>query len=53
MFERDHSLAKSDATFMEEGDEDVDVSLFEHEDVTSDNDDDNDNDVLRNLRSSD
>ncbi|KAF9436601.1 RWD domain-containing protein 1 [Entomortierella beljakovae] len=50
LFERDHSLAKSDATFMEEGDEDVDVSLFEREEDISDDEDDND--VLRNLRSS-
>ncbi|KAF9385796.1 RWD domain-containing protein 1 [Mortierella sp. AD011] len=53
LFERDHSLAKSDATFMEEGDVDVDVSLFEREENISDDDDDNENDVLRNIRSSD
>ncbi|KAF9912061.1 hypothetical protein EC991_001007 [Linnemannia zychae] len=53
LFERDHSLAKSDATFMEEGDVDVDIALFERELVISDDEDDNENDVLRNIRSSD
>ncbi|CAO3566499.1 unnamed protein product [Mortierella alpina] len=53
LFERDHSLAKSDATFMEEGDVDVDIALFERELVITDDEDDNENDVLRNLRSSD
>lgn len=51
LFERDHSLAKSDATFMEEGDVDVDIALFERELVISDDEDEND--VLRNIRSSD
>ncbi|KAF8967986.1 RWD domain-containing protein 1 [Entomortierella lignicola] len=51
LFERDHSLAKSDATFMEEGDVDVDVSLFEREEAISDDEDEND--VLRNIRTSD
>ncbi|KAF9915585.1 RWD domain-containing protein 1 [Lobosporangium transversale] len=50
LFERDHSLAKSDATFMEEGDVDVDIALFERELNISDDEDDNENDVLRNLR---
>ncbi|KAF9961815.1 RWD domain-containing protein 1 [Mortierella alpina] len=53
LFERDHSLAKSDATFMEEGDVDVDIALFERELVITDDEDDNENDVLRNIRSSD
>ncbi|KAI1296400.1 RWD domain-containing protein 1 [Mortierella claussenii] len=53
LFERDHSLAKSDATFMEEGDVDVDVALFERELNISDDEDDNENDVLRNIRASD
>ncbi|KAG0302937.1 RWD domain-containing protein 1 [Dissophora globulifera] len=53
LFERDHSLAKSDATFMEEGDVDVDIALFERELVISDDEDDNENDVLRNIRASD
>ncbi|KAF9197803.1 RWD domain-containing protein 1, partial [Haplosporangium sp. Z 27] len=44
-------LAKSDATFMEEGDVDVDVSLFEREEAISDDEDEND--VLRNIRTSD
>ncbi|KAF9091628.1 RWD domain-containing protein 1 [Mortierella sp. AD031] len=52
LFERDHSLAKSDATFMEDGDVDVDIALFERELVISDDEDDNENDVLRNIRSS-
>ncbi|KAG0262979.1 RWD domain-containing protein 1 [Mortierella polycephala] len=51
LFERDHSLAKSDATFMEEGDVDVDVALFERELVITDDEDEND--VLRSIRSSD
>lgn len=53
LFERDHSLAKSDATFMEEGDVDVDIALFERELVITDDEDENENDVLRNIRSSD
>ncbi|KAG0360952.1 ubiquitin-conjugating enzyme/RWD-like protein [Gamsiella multidivaricata] len=53
LFERDHSLAKSDATFMEEGDVDVDIALFERELVISDDEDENENDVLRNIRASD
>ncbi|KAF9576197.1 RWD domain-containing protein 1 [Mortierella alpina] len=53
LFERDHSLAKSDATFMEEGDVDVDIALFERELVITDDEDDNENDVLRSIRSSD
>ncbi|CAG8473196.1 1953_t:CDS:10 [Ambispora gerdemannii] len=36
LFEQDATLAKSDATFMEEGDVTVDTSLFEHEDLGSD-----------------
>ncbi|KAF9975101.1 RWD domain-containing protein 1 [Actinomortierella ambigua] len=52
LFERDHSLAKSDAAFVEEGDVDVDVTQFERITIQDDEDDDN-NDVLRNLRSSD
>ncbi|KAF9927785.1 RWD domain-containing protein 1 [Modicella reniformis] len=52
LFERDHSLAKSDATFMEEGDEDVDVTQFVREENVEDEDDEDDNDVLRNIRAS-
>ncbi|KAF9168679.1 RWD domain-containing protein 1 [Actinomortierella ambigua] len=52
LFERDHSLAKSDAAFVEEGDVDVDITQFERITIQDDEDDDN-NDVLRNLRSSD
>ncbi|GBB90898.1 hypothetical protein RclHR1_00180036 [Rhizophagus clarus] len=40
LFEQDESLAKSDMTYMEEGDVTVDVSLFEREDMSDDDDDD-------------
>lgn len=53
LFERDHSLARSDATFMEEGDVDVDISLFEREENITLDDDEEENDVLRNIRGSD
>lgn len=53
LFERDHSLAKSDSAFVEDGDVDVDIALFERELNISDDEDDNENDVLRNIRSSD
>ncbi|KAF9413234.1 RWD domain-containing protein 1 [Podila epigama] len=54
LFERDHSLAKSDAAFVEEGDVDVDIDLFERElNISDDEDDEAENDVLRNIRSSD
>ncbi|KAF9581389.1 RWD domain-containing protein 1 [Lunasporangiospora selenospora] len=53
LFEQDHSLAKSDAAFAEEGEEDVDVSKFERQLVLEDDEDDeNENDVLKNIRSS-
>ena len=38
MFEQDESLAKSDITYIEEGDVTVDVSLFEREEDMSDDD---------------
>ncbi|KAI8349104.1 ubiquitin-conjugating enzyme/RWD-like protein [Mortierella sp. GBAus27b] len=53
LFERDHSLAASDAAFVEEGDVDVDISLFEREEDVQQDDDDDENDVLRNIRGSD
>ncbi|KAG9304082.1 hypothetical protein G9A89_005992 [Geosiphon pyriformis] len=49
LFEQDESLAKSDATFMEEGDVTVDISLFEHEeDLGSEESDDEVLNILRN-----
>ncbi|KAK3821158.1 MAG: ubiquitin-conjugating enzyme/RWD-like protein [Benniella sp.] len=53
LFERDHSLARSDATFMEEGDVDVDITQFEREENIAQEEDDEENDVLRNIRGSD
>ncbi|KAG0211513.1 RWD domain-containing protein 1, partial [Mortierella sp. GBA43] len=53
LFERGHSLAASDAAFVEEGDVDVDISLFEREEDVQQDDDDDENDVLRNIRGSD
>ncbi|ORX90432.1 RWD-domain-containing protein [Basidiobolus meristosporus CBS 931.73] len=40
LFESDASLAKSDSTYMDEGDVAVDVSLFEREVIESDSDED-------------
>ncbi|CAG8692620.1 3345_t:CDS:1, partial [Ambispora leptoticha] len=50
LFEQDETLAKSDVTFMEEGDVTVDVSLFEHEDLGSDESSDEE-EVLNLIRS--
>ncbi|PKY40893.1 RWD-domain-containing protein, partial [Rhizophagus irregularis] len=51
LFEQDESLAKSDMTYMEEGDVTVDVSLFEREEDMSD-DEEEDNSVLDLVRNS-
>ncbi|RIB03788.1 hypothetical protein C2G38_1989349, partial [Gigaspora rosea] len=48
LFEQDEALAKSDATFMEEGDVTVDISLFERElDIESEEEENNVLDLVR------
>jgi len=51
LFEQDESLAKSDMTYIEEGDVTVDISLFEME-VDMSDEDEEDTSILELVRNS-
>ncbi|OZJ03178.1 hypothetical protein BZG36_04078 [Bifiguratus adelaidae] len=53
LFEQDKSLASSDATYMEEGDDSVDVSLFEKEDIELSDEEEDDNAVWKSFKGED